>query len=149
MSSNFKIAAIPIALVDVLWDEMAPHLARAVETAHGEVTLESIKANMLTGDVLPLVVTEEGKIIAALTAEIRVMESGMRCLVLPIIGGNIAFEWVDQFLEVAKGIAVEFNCTELRGFATRKGLMKMLEPKGFKEAHVVMTCQLDDLKLGE
>lgn len=147
--TKFIIAAVPATLVEILWQDMAPHLQRAVETAHGEVTLDSIKEGFLSGDSLPLVVSVEGEIIAVLTAEVRQMESGLRCLVLPIIGGNRAFEWVDQFLEVAKCLAIEFNCSELRGFASRKGWTKMLEPRGFKDAHVVMTCQLDDLRKGE
>jgi hypothetical protein len=148
--SNFKIAAIPITMLEYVWKDVEKELQRAVDTAHGEATIESVKRNLLSGDVLLLtVIDEDNKIIATLTMEIRVMESGLRCLVFPMIGGHRAHEWVDQFLNVAKNLAIEYNCSELRGFATRKGWMRMLEPKGFKEAHVVMTCQLDELKTGE
>lgn len=142
----YKIAAIPIPLVDVLWETIEPILQRVVDVAHDEINCESIRQRVLRGDVLLLVICKGEEIIAVNTAEVRIFDTGKRALYIPIVGGDELDGWMHQFLEVAKSIAIEYKCEELRGLAARRGWLKKLAPLGWKEAHTVVSFDID---LGE
>lgn len=137
------MALVPVTLVEVLWAQMEPHLQRVVDVAHDEVTLESVKNRLLRADSVAVVVCLEEDIVAVNLLEIRTFDSGVKAMYIPVVGGNYMDEWADQFLEIAKAIAKDFGCRELRGLAARKGWLRYLANKGWEEVNISLRCMLD------
>jgi hypothetical protein len=138
------IAAVPASMIPLVWDRVVPQLEKPIALSHGEVTLDSIKARIMSGDVLLITVSRGIEIIAVNTVEVRESESGLRALYIPLIGGSEMEEWMDRFLKIVKAIAKDFNCTELRGIAARKGWMRKLKPLGWSEVSTIIKCDVGD-----
>lgn len=141
-TDNIVIAACPATLIGLIWDRVVPHLEKPIALSHGEVTLESIKARIMSSDVLLITVSRGTEIIAVNTVEVRTSESGLRALYIPLIGGSEMNEWMDRFLDIVRAIAKDFNCTELRGIAARKGWMRKLKPLGWSEVSTIIKCDV-------
>ena len=143
-TDNIVIAAVPQTMIELIWDRVVPQLEKPIALAHGEVTIESIKERLLEGDVLLITVSRGTEIIAVNTVEVRISESGLRSLFIPLIGGTEMDEWMDRFLRIVKALAKDYNCTELRGLAARKGWMRKLEPLGWSEVSTIIKCDVGD-----
>ena len=130
--NNYILAALPVTMVDFLWNQIEPHLVKVVELAHNEITLESTKKKIKNGDTLLIMVLKDQDIIAVNTLEVRNFESGLKCQYIPCVGGEDFDGWVHQFFEYCKMIAKEFNCTEIRGCAVRKGWLRKLSQLGYE-----------------
>ena len=141
--SNCIIAPIPIQLLEFMWEYAVPHLAKVVEIAEDEISLQSIKSKLLDGSALLLLVLKDNEVIAAITAERITYENGMSALVLPVVGGDELDEWMEQVVNVTKLIAKDLGCQELRGLGARKGWIRKLKDCGWKEAYSVMKCKID------
>jgi len=138
------IAAVPQTMIHLIWDMVAPHLARPIALSHGEVTLESIKRRLIEGEALLLTVSRGADVVAVNTLEVRTSESGLRTLYIPLIGGSEMDDWMYRCIEVARAIAKDFNCTELRGIAARKGWMRKLAPMGWSEVATIIKCDVGE-----
>jgi len=143
-SDNLVIAAVPQTMIGLIWDRVVPHLEKPISLSHGEVTLDSIKRRLISGDVLLITISRESEIIAVNTVEVRESESGLRALFIPLIGGSEMNEWMDRFLDIVKAIAKDLNCTELRGIAARKGWMRKLKPLGWSEVSTIIKCDVGE-----
>lgn len=144
MPDKYMISAVPVPLIEVVWPQCIEHIQRVVEKAHGEITLESVKARLMTGNSLLVTISKGVEIVACNILEVRVMDSGLRALYIPITGGNDLDKWMPRFLEVAKAIATDYQCTELRGLAVRKGWMRVLKSHGWEEVHTVIKCNIEE-----
>jgi hypothetical protein len=124
------------------WDELLPHIERVIKVSNDEFTAESIKYRAVSGNGMIIAVYEDGQIIAVTTAETQVYDSGLKSLLIPIFAGDDMFLWGEEFLELVKKIAIQFECNELRGFSVRSGWMKVLKDYGWRENHTVITMPL-------
>jgi hypothetical protein len=143
--NNFRIEYLHPLTVLNRWDEILPHIIRVIKVSNGELTEQSVKDKNTTGQsVMIAIFNADNNIVAITTAEVAIYNSGLRALLMPIIGGNNFFEWAPEWFKLMKELAVQLNCTELRGLAVRKGWMGFLKPYGWEEAHTVITCQIGD-----
>lgn len=142
MDNYCIFAAVPITLVDFLWSKMEPYLINVVEVSHNEITLDSLKNRLLSGDTMAVLVISDKEIIAVNMLEIRIFDSGIRAMYIPVVGGTNMDKWADRFLEFAKAVAKDLDCTELRGLAARKGWVRYLADKGWEEVNVALRCEL-------
>lgn len=143
--SEYSISVVAPAFVDIIWDQVLPHLQRVVDVAHGEMTCDSVKKRLQSGDSVLVTISKGSEIVAINTLEIRVMDSGLRALFIPITGGNEMFKWKDDFQAMAIKMAKFYNCTELRGLAVREGWMDVLKPMGWEHVHEVIKLEIGDL----
>ena len=143
-TDDYIIAAVPVTLIDVVWSQCIKHIERVVERSHGELTLESVKEKLLKGNALLVTINKGSEIVAVNTMEVRIFESGVRAMYIPITGGDDLDGWQEQFEKVAGAIAKDFNCTELRALAVRRGWEKKLIPSGWENVHMVMRKQIED-----
>lgn len=141
--SQYKVAAIPVTLIEALWDRLVPHLERVVAIVEDEINIDKVKEHAMNGDVLLVTICKGPDIIAVLTMDVRVFDTGIKALYLPMIGGDEMYEWADQFLTVAKAIAKDFGCTQLRGMAARKGWTRFVKERGWQESYMVIKCELE------
>lgn len=141
---DYIIAAVPATCIELLWDRCVPHINRVIERAHGEITLEGLKKRLIAGNTLLVTVSKGADIIAVNTLEVRTFDSGKKALFIPVVGGSDVDTWIDRFLVIAKAIAKDHGCEELRGMAVRPGWMKKLEPYGWYNIHMVVGCKVED-----
>jgi len=137
------ISAISADKIDLIWPLVEHHLQRVVDVAHGELTLYSIKGRLQDGMSILITINKGSEIIAVNTLEIRDFDSGLRALFIPITGGDYLDEWKDMFLDVAKSIAIEHGCDELRGIAVRDGWLRKLKPDGWEPLHQIIRYKLE------
>ena len=136
--SNYIIAAVPISLIEVLWDRVSPILQRVVDVSHKEISLESVKRDTLSGNTLLVAICKGKEIVAVNTIEINTLASGLKVLFVPVTGGDELDGWMDQFLEVAEAIGKEHGCQEIRGIAARRGWLRKLKDQGWQEYNVAI-----------
>jgi len=140
--SEYNFTVVPMNLILVLWDQLVPHLFPVVEVGNGEITLESIKARAMSNSSIIITVTLDDEIVAVTTAEVVTYDSGLRSLLIPVIGGKGLFDWGEDWWSMHVALAKDLGCTELRGLAVRSGWMKILKERGWVENHVVITHKL-------
>lgn len=141
---KYRIDILHPLIVAKRWGEFMPFLYKVIELGCGEITEESIKGRALSGNSLFVTITSESdELVGVITMEVVTYDSGLRSLLIPIVGGTVLEECQDQFLDFAKDIAKELNCSELRGIAARKGWMRKLKDSGWHENHVIITCPLE------
>ena len=143
--SDFIVSAIPKTMIDVIWGKVHPHIIRPIELSHGEVTEEEVRKSLSSGKTMLIVISEGEDIIAVNTLDVRIFDSGKRVLYIPLTGGDKLDLWMPKFLDVAKAIARDYRCEELRGLAVRKGWMKKLAPMGWEEVHTVISCNVGEV----
>lgn len=134
---TYKIAALPQTLVDPLWPNLEPHLARVVELVSDETSLEIVKQKAISGEVLILVVVKGPDIIAVLTGDIRDYDTGLKVMHIGMLGGDDFFEWRNQMQDVLVAISMDFCCDQVR-IVGRKGWQRALKDIGWEEQYTVM-----------
>jgi hypothetical protein len=134
---SYKIAALPQTLIEPMWETVKPHLERVIELVADETTIEHIFDKALSGEVLIIVICKGVDIIAAMTADIRSYDTGLKALHIPQLGGDDFFEWRDQLDSVLFAIAKDFNCSQLR-IVGRRGWVKALKDLGWEEQYVIL-----------
>lgn len=137
-SNDYIISAIPVTLIDVIWPQVEPLLLKPIGLSHGECDIVSVYNSIRKGNVLLLTVSLKSKIVAVLTVDVRTFESGLRTLYIPLIGGTDMPKWFDRAMYIIEAIAIDHNCTELRGIAVRKGWLRILEKDGWEEVSVTV-----------
>jgi hypothetical protein len=139
-----KFLMIPTHLVEILFDKIEPHLQRVVDASNGEITCESVKEKALRGDCGFILVSKGPEVIAVNTIEVCQYDSGLRVLLIPVVGGTEAFDWGPDFLSFCREIAKSLGCTEMRGFSSRQAWLKVLRDYGWYESHFVIKCDVED-----
>ncbi len=142
-STGIIISACPVTLVELVWPKVEPCLALPIAKANGEVTMETTKAKLLSGEALLMIVSRGTDVLAAATIEVRTYESGQRGLYIPLVGGREMDLWMFRFLDIAKAIAKDHNCSELRGIAVRKGWLRKLKDLGWEEVSTIIKCNVE------
>ena len=140
--NTHTLALLPIPLIEVLWDKILPHLQRVVEASAGEITCESVKAKALCGNCTFILILKGDQVVAVNTVEICTYDSGLKALLIPVVGGDEAFEWGPTFLAECYQLAKVTGCTEMRGFSTRESWKRVLKDYGWKESHFVIKCDV-------
>jgi len=145
--SDYRIEFLhPLTIVN-RWEELLPHIERVVKVSNNEFTAESIKGRATSGNsVMIAVLDTHDRVVALTTAEVVIYDSGLRSLLIPIVCGDYFFDWAREWFEVVKALAVQLNCSELRGLSVRDGWMRVLKSHGWHENHVVITYQIEDSK---
>lgn len=140
--NKLTIAAVPVNLVEHMFPKAAPHLQRVVDKAPNDISLETIKANLMKGDTMLITISDGIDVVAVNVLQVHVMETGYRVLYIPITGGIRMEEWLDDFMEIAHALARDFKCDELRGMACRKGWLRALNDQGWYPIHEVIGCKV-------
>jgi hypothetical protein len=142
--SNLTIAAIPPAMIDVVWNQLAPLLEKPIDLCKDETSLDYIYGFLKAGLLMALVVCENDKIIAVNVLRVDTFDNGNKLLFIVLVGGERIDEWGYQVLDAEKEIAKSLGCVELRGCAVRNGWLRKLNKTAWQEVHTVIK-----LKLGE
>lgn len=142
--SNLTLAAIPASLIDIVWNQIAPLLGKAIDLCKDETSLEYIHGFLKSGLLMALAVCENDKIIAVNVLRVDTFDNGNKLLFVVLVGGERIDEWGYQVLDAEKEIAKSLGCVELRGCAARGGWLRKLNKTAWQEVHTVIK-----LKIGE
>lgn len=135
---SYHFAIVPTNLIEVMWDKIEPHVQRVVDASAGEITAETVKQKALEDKSSIVVVCKGDMIVAVNTIEVCTYDSGMRALLIPVVGGTEAFEWGPAFLSECNQLAKSLGCSEMRGFSTRESWKRVLKNYGWYESHFVI-----------
>lgn len=141
-TGGLVIAAIPASMVPMLWEKLVKHIEVPVSMSHNESTVEFIYEQLVTGQMLAVTVSDGTDIEAVNILEVREFCTGLRTLYIPFVAGHRMDEWMDRFLDIAKAIAKDLNCTELRGIAVRKGWLRKLKDYGWEDISTIIKCEV-------
>jgi hypothetical protein len=138
------IAPIAIPMVEFIYPKCIPHLQRVCDKAPNEITVDTIKRNLLSGKQMLIAILDGEEVVACNVVEKVTFDTGWNVLYIPITGGDRMDEWEDRFLQLAHAIARDLGCDELRGLACRKGWLRNLEPRGWYRLHDVIGCKVEE-----
>jgi hypothetical protein len=140
MNKDYVLAAVPANLVSILWPQLSPILDRVIAVSNDELTSEGIRKRAILGNTLIVAICRKDVIVATCVLDVVEFDSGLRAMYIPIVGGEYMDEWLEDSVVVAKAIARDFNCTELRGLASRTGWFRRLKNMNWSTVTTVIKC---------
>lgn len=132
-----EIAAPSIEQINNCWDEISPLLSLAIDYSNGELDLESVKSRINSGEVMVAAVFNDGNLIAAVTFEQVVFETGKRVLNIQLAGGTDIDLWFDGVENLANALAERYLCDDIY-IIGRKGWVRKMKSLGYTEVHTVL-----------
>lgn len=126
---TFHIRGIPSNMVERFWSLAEPYVKRALDRTSGEFLPADLK--MLCKDkVIQLwLVSENERVIGAVTTEIVVYPNRKHCRVITLAGSK-APEWTGDLDIILCGWAKEQGCAAIEAFV-RKGYVPVLANYGY------------------
>ena len=121
------ITVVPPLVVDLIWDKIKPYLKRVVDVAHNEATVDGLHDRMLDGQYIVVTIAYKGDVTGVALLEVITYDTGLRALFVSFGSGDGLANWLDELLFLARAIARDLNCTELRAVGARKGWLRKLE----------------------
>lgn len=144
MADNYIISPVPLPLVEVLWPMCVKHVQRVVARVPDEITVESVKKKILSGDSMLITVSKGSEIVAINTLEVHTFDTGHKVMFIHLVGGDDWDDWGSRFLALAKVIAKDYGCTELRGMSVRPGWVRKLSKQGWETLHTNIKCKIEE-----
>ena len=138
---NLVLTAVPTAVVDVIWNDVARVLRRSVLTAGGRFELNDVREGIKSGFYGLWVVMEEDRVVAALTTRVVVYPQ-CKSLAMDWIGGSRMREWLPQAQKVMTKFAKENGCTQLEGYG-RKGWDRWLRAYGWEPHYIAYKMEIE------
>jgi hypothetical protein len=138
-----EIGAIAPELVEEAWPLIEPLITPALDYDFTKTTAEDIKDKIQAGEYGCLVVIDdEGKFIAAQTAQIFDQENGERMLNLVTTAGYRLNEWQDLLADAIDNLARSMGCQviQTRG---RLGWLKALRRNGYQPLYFTAEKRVD------
>jgi len=139
---KLTIAAVPVTLVEHMFPKCEKHLQKVVDKASTDISLETIKNDLLQGGHMLITISDGAEVVAVNVVTANQMPTGYRVLWIPITGGERMDEWLDDFMKLAQQLAVDQNCNEIRGMACRKGWLRALKEHEWYPIHEVIGCKV-------
>lgn len=135
---------IAIPTVDILyraWDEIEPFMQKAIDESNAELNLDAIKRKIDDRELLVATIFKDKDLIAAVSFEVTVFESGKRVLHINLAGGEHMDLWYADIDELATQLAKKQNCSEVY-IVGRKGWERQLKHRGYKHVHTIISREV-------
>ena len=132
-----KVFLLEAEDIDLVWDDVAPLIEKALQHAEGELVPDDIKKHLDKGDLRLWVALEGKETIAAMVTEIIQYPRKKIVRVITLAGRNMDL-WYD-FLPMIEGYAIRNDCSSLEAWS-RKGMARKL--KDWKHSYDIITKDL-------
>ncbi len=132
-----KVALVEAEDIDMVWDDVAPLIEKALRHAEGELIPDDIKKHLDSANLRLWVALEDKDVIAAMVTEIIQYPRKKIVRVITLAGKNMGL-WYD-FLPMLEGYAIRHGCSSLEAW-TRKGMTRKL--KDWKHSYDIITKDL-------
>lgn len=137
-----EVTAVPQAVVDVVWPDVAPMMQRAVDTSGERYTVQAVYEEIMAGNLALWIVMDDAKPIAALTT--RVVDFPLkRTLSVDWIAGERMAEWLPRVNELFTEYAKTYGCCQLEGRG-RKGWLRELSKHGWELDYMAYRMEIKD-----
>ena len=134
---NCKIALVSPDDVDVVWENIAPHIRQVINKSEGEATIDDYYEHIANAAMQLWVAIEDKDILACMVTQIAPYPS-KRVLRIIALGGVDMERWID-FLPDIEHWAMGMGCTSLEAWG-RRGWLKVL--KDWKCSYHILTKDL-------
>ncbi len=142
-NSAIEITAVPAAVIDVVWPDVAPMIERATNTSDGRFDVESVREGIEAGLLALWIVMDDAKPIAALTTRVEVFPTGMRALAIDWLGGDGMQDWLPELNRVLSEYGKSYGCNHLQGYG-RKGWQRALSKHGWEVDYTTYRMEIDN-----
>ena len=132
-----KVFLLEAEDIDLVWDDVAPLIGKALQHAEGELVPDDIKKHLDKGDLRLWVALEGKETIAAMVTEVIQYPRKKIVRVITLAGKNMDM-WYD-FLPMIEGYAIRNGCSSLEAWS-RKGMARKL--KDWKHSYDIITKDL-------
>ena len=138
--------AIPREVLDVVWQDVASMLAKAVATSNGKFHIDDIYRDIENGTYsLWLAIDKEAegnKVVAGITTRI-IAYPNKKSLAMDWIGGNRMAEWMPLAMEKLTKFAQDCDCCALEGYG-RKAWGRVLKKYNWKPDYIAYKMEIDN-----
>ncbi len=136
----FVLAIVPASAVDVVWDDVADAIGRAVSVAGGTHALEDVREELIQGKSQLWVMRFHGTFMAAAVTRVIVYPR-MRVLSIDWIGGSEMDQWLDWGYSRLKEFAVLNQCKCIDGYG-RPGWIRAAKKFGLRPVSVTYRAEV-------
>lgn len=133
-----KIEYVPLNTVHLVWKEIEPFLASALEHGKGDYTVEQAKVYLSNGEWSALVAVEDGQIKGAAAVHFFNRPND-RVAFIVAIGGRLVSS-ADTF-EQLRAFCISNGATVLEG-AARESIARLWTRYGFEEKYRIVGVKL-------
>ena len=138
--------AIPREVLDVVWQDVASMLAKAVATSNGKFHIDDIYRDIENGTYsLWLAIDKElegNKVVAGITTRI-IAYPNKKSLAMDWIGGNRMNEWMPFAMEKLTKFAQDCDCCALEGYG-RKAWGRVLKRYNWEPDYIAYKMEIDN-----
>jgi len=135
-------SAVPAAVLDVVWADAEPLLAKAVEASGGRYTTQSVYEGLRNQHLLLWMVMDGTKPVAALTTRVSQLPT-VRALSIDWLGGERMKEWLPIIMPVLVQYGKQYSCTEMHGYG-RLAWSRWLAPHGWAQDYIAYKREIND-----
>ncbi len=136
------ITLVPREAVDVVWEDLAPLLGKAVATVKGKFRTDYIQPAAMVGELCLWAVKDGNKTIGAFTTRV-IQYPERRALAIDWVGGERIREWLDDAMTIMEHYAKDYSCQHLEGYG-RRAWGRMLERFGWEPEYIAFRKELTD-----
>ena len=138
--------AIPREALDVVWQDVASMLAKAVATSNGKFHIDDIYRDIENGTYsVWLAIDKElegNKVVAGITTRI-IAYPNKKSLAMDWIGGNRMNEWMPFAMEKLTKFAQDCDCCALEGYG-RKAWGRVLKRYNWEPDYIAYKMEIDN-----
>ena len=138
--------AIPREVLDVVWQDVASMLAKAVATSNGKFHIDDIYRDIENGTYsLWLAIDKElegNKVVAGITTRI-IAYPNKKSLAMDWIGGNRMNEWMPLAMEKLTKFAQDCDCCALEGYG-RKAWGRVLKKYNWEPDYIAYKMEINN-----
>jgi hypothetical protein len=140
VATQLQITAVPPAVLDVVWPQVAPLLEKATNASNAYFGVDEVYNRARTGEYLLWLVLDGTTPVAALTTRITIYPKA-KALCLDWIGGERMREWLPLAQKLMERYGKDNDCTHLEGYG-RKAWGRWLQPHGWKPEYIAYKMDL-------
>jgi len=135
---SLTIGAIRPEMIKIIWPVVVGMIKLAIEESNEEISIDNIYHRLIDKDMILVTVAEDGEVIAAMTLERIVFNTGKTVLHLCTIGGDGYKKWWPLIDKVIDELAAEHDCEEIY-IIGRPGWKRLLKDRGFNLVHTTLS----------
>lgn len=133
---RYEVRELTPEEVAARWDELAPAIARGVDRAHREFTLDDVRAQIDKGLAQVVTCEADGAVQAVCVVQV-IQYDRMRALRVWIMGGVGLAIWQEVLMKGLEGLGRHRGAARLE-VGVRRGLVPILARMGFEYAYTEM-----------
>jgi phosphoserine aminotransferase len=126
MGDTGVAAIIPFYLTDFMWPHVKDMIQTIVDKAHGEMTLDTVKAKLKEDRALMITILDNETVKGLAIFQTEIFDTGKKVLVLSMAAGEMSF-FSGKYDNVMIGLAKDLKCDEIRALGARMGWTKALK----------------------